>query len=80
MYRIFEDAVAKPILALQDNIANDICPEVTIKDLGLLVRAPVAAIATVPYILSAGVWLFMTKVPSSSDLVFRSTLTIFRLS
>jgi hypothetical protein len=62
VYRIFEGAVAKPILALQDNIPDDIYPEVTIKDLGLLVRAPVAAIAIFPYILSAGVWLFLTKV------------------
>ena len=76
MYRIFEDAVAKPILALQDNTANDISPEVTIRDLGLLVRAPVAVIATVPYILSAGVWLFMTKVLSAGYLIFHSTLTL----
>jgi hypothetical protein len=73
VYRIFEGAVAKPILALQDNIPDDIYPEVTIKDFGLLVRAPVAAIATVPYILSAGVWLFMAKVFSASDSASQSS-------
>ncbi|KDR69841.1 hypothetical protein GALMADRAFT_912118 [Galerina marginata CBS 339.88] len=61
MYKIFEGAVAKPILLLQDKNPDDIGPETTIKDLGLLVRAPVAAIATIPFILSAGVWVFMTK-------------------
>jgi len=54
-------------LALQDNIGDDISPEATIKDLGFFVRAPVAAIATIPYILSAGVWLLMTKVLSTRD-------------
>ena len=62
IYRIIEGAVAKPILALQDDIVDDITPEVTIKDLGLLVRAPVAVIAAVPFLLSAGVWSFVTKV------------------
>ena len=76
MYRIIEDAVAKPILAFQDTIPDDIFPEVTIKDLGFLVRAPVAVIATVPYILSAGVWLLMTKVLFASVLAFHSTLTL----
>ncbi len=72
MFRIFEDAVAKPILGLQDNIPDDISSEVTIKDLGLLVRAPVAAVVLITYILSAGVWLFMTKVPFCY-LVFHDT-------
>ena len=76
VYRTIEDAVAKPILAFQDNIPDDTFPEVTIKDLGFLVRAPVAVIATVPYILSAAVWLLMTKVLFASDLVFHSTLTL----
>ena len=62
MYRKFEDAVAKPILSLQDVITDDITPQLTVKDLGFLIRAPIAVIATVPFVLSAGVWVFMTKV------------------
>ena len=62
VYRYFEGAVAKPILSLQDDIIDDLTSEVTVRDLGLLVRAPLAIIATVPFVLSAGVWLFMTKV------------------
>jgi hypothetical protein len=62
VYKYFEGAVAKPILSLQDDIIDDLTSEVTVRDLGLLVRAPLAIIATVPFVLSAGVWLFMTKV------------------
>jgi hypothetical protein len=62
VYKYFEGAVVKPILSLQDDSIDDPTPEVRSRDLGLLTRAPVAVIATVPFVLSAGVWLFMTKV------------------
>lgn len=62
IYRILQGAIAKPILSLQDDIVDDLTPEITIKDLGLLVRAPVAAVATIPFILTAGVWVLVPKV------------------
>jgi hypothetical protein len=66
MYRIFEGAVARPILSLQDDVIDDLTPEVTVRDLGLLVRAPVAIIASVPFVLLAGIWMLMTKVFSAT--------------
>jgi hypothetical protein len=62
VFKYFEEAIAKPILSLQDDIIDDQTSEVTVSDLGLLIRAPVAVIATVPFVLSASVWLCMTKV------------------
>jgi hypothetical protein len=61
IYKVFEDAVAKPILSLQDD-SDSFTPEVTVKDLGPLIRIPVAMVVTLPFVLSAAVWLFMTKV------------------
>jgi hypothetical protein len=77
MYKYFEGVVAKPILSLQDNITDDLTSEITVEDLGLLVRAPVAVIAAVPFVLSAGVWLFMTKVFCFAIESERETLPFF---
>jgi len=61
IYKIIEGAVAKPILAFQDDIIDDTTPETTIKDLGLLLRAPITVITVIPFIFSAGVWMWVTK-------------------
>ena len=54
--------MARPILAFQDDIVDDTTPEATIKDLGMLLRAPITVITVIPFVFSAGIWMCVTKV------------------
>ena len=54
--------MARPILAFQDDIVDNATPEATIKDLGLLLRAPITVITVIPFVFSAGIWMCITKV------------------
>ncbi|TDL23502.1 hypothetical protein BD410DRAFT_787351 [Rickenella mellea] len=72
-FRAIEDALAKPLIrspnpaaVLNDNWSDFDRAESEartrgIEELGFMVRAPIAVIASVPWVLGAGIWPFMAK-------------------
>lgn len=74
-FRAIEGAIAKPLLKSSKDsdsmIINDYedvenleqqARTKSFEQLGFMVRAPIAVIATVPWVLGAGVWPFMARV------------------
>jgi len=62
-FQAFEMGIARPILRMRGSEDSD--EEEThkaVEELGFMLRAPIAVIAAVPFVLGAGIWPLVTQV------------------